>query len=182
MKGKGGMKKIIFIFTAVILTVLAPISAAASLNGQKETAANEISEWVEPTHKEKIQHIRDVFSEINAKTDFQVITSDSCTRYIDNGVMLKTVYVNDSDLTLPLVECYYDGILPVFIYGTDGENEYRYYFDAGQLIREIGPDGKVIDYLDEDEFPETTDTNVGPAYSRGWWEMVKFTGIFICPY
>lgn len=124
-------------------------------------------------HEGKVQHIRNVFYKINAKEDYQIVATDTNRNYIDNGVLIKSVFVNDiNNLTLPSVECYYENNLLIFAYGKDGVNEYRYYFENGNLIREVGADNIIIDYPNGDGFLKTADPKAAQIYGRGQWEAV----------
>lgn len=130
--------------------------------------------------EEKIQHIRDMFYGINARNDFFVMQSDGYIDFADNGMLVKAVLKNDynlmmtNNIILPVVEYYYENNKVIFIYANDGMNEYRYYFENGNLIREIGPDGVVFDYPDGDGFQKTVNVNVEQIYGRGIWEAALF--------
>ena len=139
------------------------------------TVSTELSAEQNAEHEEKIQHIRSVFYEINAKTDYHIIAKETSREYVDKGVLVKAVFANDANnLTIPVVECYYEKNHLIFAYGVDGTNEYRYYFENGKLIREIGADNIIIDYLDGDGFLKTTDSKAAKIYKRGQKEIEAF--------
>ena len=139
------------------------------------TVSTELSAEQNAEHEEKIQHIRSVFYEINAKTDYHIIAKETSREYVDKGVLVKAVFANDANnLTIPVVECYYEKNHLIFAYGVDGTNEYRYYFENGKLIREIGADNIIIDYPDGDGFLKTTDSKAAKIYERGQEEIEAF--------
>lgn len=188
------MRNSIFILTAVILLLIIPATACTSLPAldkgadireEAEQAIKDINTEIRPYkqqdvgHEEKIQHIRSVFSSINSRSDFQVIVFDTSTDFIDSGILVKAVFVNDvSDLSIPLVECYYEDNLLIFAYAKDGENEYRYYFENGNLIREIGANDVIVDYPDGDGFQKTSDSKAKQIYVQGQLETVLFAENF----
>lgn len=120
--------------------------------------------------EKKIQHIREVFNQINSRTDYQILQSDKYIDFVEkDGTLTKAVLKNDMYLTLPIVECYYENGQVIFIYGSDGVNEYRYYFEDSKLIREIG-DGGQFDYLDGDGLQKTGDPKIEESLNRAIWE------------
>lgn len=128
--------------------------------------------WIDEQEK-KIQHICDVFTQINSRNDLQIIPYYNFTDYADNGILVKAVFKNDYYLKIPIVECYYENNQLIFAYATDGVNEYRYYFEDLRLIREIGPNG-VFDYLYGDGLEKTGDPEAKEIFGRGQWETALF--------
>ena len=119
-------------------------------------------EWIYQMDEQekKIQRIREVFNQINSRTDYQILQSDKYIDFIEkDGTLTKTVLKNDIYLTLPIVECYYENGQVICIYGSDGVNEYRYYFEYSKLNREIGEDGQ-MDYVDGNGLQKTGDTEI----------------------
>lgn len=138
-------------------------------------------DWIDRTneHEKKIQHIRDVFTQTNSRSDYVILQSDHYTDFGENdGTLVKAVLKNDYYLILPLVECYYENNQLIFVYATDGVNEYRYYFKDSNLIREIGPDGSIIDYLDGEGLKKTADLNIEQILGRANWEVGLFAEDF----
>lgn len=140
-------------------------------------------------HEQKIQHIRDIYNQTNERTDLKVYGGDTVIDYAadDNRLVKAVLKKNNYYLKLPIVEYYYEWIWKdgsyyidlVFAYGTDGTNEYRYYFQNQNLIREIGPDGIVRDYPDGDGLSDTgdglySDILAERILSMGLWEPVLF--------
>ncbi len=120
--------------------------------------------------EKKIQRIREVFNQINSRTDYQILQSDNYIDFVEkDGTLTKAVLKNDMYLTLPIVECYYENGQVIFIYGSDGVNEYRYYFEDSKLIREIGEDGQ-MHYLDGDGLQKTGDPKIEEILKRANWE------------
>ena len=120
--------------------------------------------------QKKIQHIREVYNQINSTTDYQILQTDNYIDFVEkDGTLTKAVLKNDMYLTLPIVECYYENGQVIFIYGSDGVNEYRYYFEDSKLIREIG-DGGQFDYLDGDGLQKTGDPKIEESLNRAIWE------------
>lgn len=136
---------------------------------ETDTQSSQVSE-----QEQKILHIREVYNSINARNDLDIFSSESYVDYADQGKLVKAVFINDFNMTLPKVECYYENFKVIFAYGTDGKKEYRYYFEDGKLIREIGPDGNVVDYLDGKGLEKTSDPKVGEICGRASWEIALF--------
>lgn len=181
------MKRILL---AMVVSLLVSMPAFA---GEWEDSA-----WVEnkqngylkqiSEHEQKIQHIRDIYNQTNERTDLKIYEGETIIDYATNdNQLVKAVLKNDYYLKLPIVECYYEWIWKdgsysidlVFAYGTDGTNEYRYYFQNQNLIREIGPDGVVRDYPDDNGISDTNDGLYSDILaerilSRGLWEPILF--------
>lgn len=124
--------------------------------------------------EQKIQHIREVYNSINARNDLEIFTGESHLDYADQGKLMRTIFMKDFYLTLSVVDCYYENDKLIFAYGIDGVKEYRYYFENGNLIREIGPDGNIIDYPDGKGLERTSDPKAGEICDRGNWEVALF--------
>ncbi len=120
--------------------------------------------------EKKIQHIREVFNQINSRTDYQILQTDNYIDFVEkDGTLTTPVITNHINTTQPMVQAYHAHGQVIFIYGSDGVNEYRYYFEDSKLIREIG-DGGQFDYLDGDGLQKTGDPKIEESLNRAIWE------------
>lgn len=109
-------------------------------------------------HNDRIEHIRDVY--------YRTVENQSGYRqeggkyYNGNGLLVKAVVSNgnaviDSAMrsngyTTYSLEYYYDDTSyaesnPIFIFAVIDGKEYRYYFNNGNFIRRVGPEGSIND-------------------------------------
>lgn len=130
------------------------------------------------SHEEKIQNIKTIYYDIEDNLGkMRVQESGGTTRYIDDTKRIRKIiapigtYDNPNN---PIVEQYkaeysYKDDNLIFIFVTNGEEEYKFYMDGYSCLRYIDADGNVQDY--EDGISGSEISEVGGFCTLGMLEL-----------
>ncbi|MCC8026256.1 MAG: hypothetical protein LIP16_13295, partial [Clostridium sp.] len=119
------------------------------------------------SQSEKIQYIRDAYNRIVA--NLGACRQDGGNYYDGNGMLVKKAVSNGNTVidsamrsngyAAYSLEYYYDdqypSPYPIFIFAVIDGKEYRYYFNNGNFIRRVGPEGSVNDSPEMNSFITT---------------------------
>lgn len=111
--------------------------------------------------------IRPIYSKITSNENFYTKTSSGgATLWHDNGILCKKEFSQGALNYNMARQYYYDTSHAelVFAFVFRENQEHRYYFDKGKLIRYIGVDGNIINNPSDVEILKTADRIINEAY------------------